>query len=599
VIQGSLHRLRDNANCLRDSATSLRLAGFLLPGLFLASLFCGQPLAAGDKPDLHAQQQPTDIITYWLENEFQLSTLTPAEQRTEMQWFREAAKPFRDMTLYVIAEEIDTHIYEANVLSKAFEDITGIKVVHEISGEDDLLRKLLAQQQTGEPIYDAYVNDSDLIGTHYRSNAVVVLSDFMTGAGKAVTLPTLDLADFIGLAFTTGPDGKIYQLPDQQFANLYWYRHDWFSRADLRAQFRQRYGYNLDVPVNWSAYEDIAEFFTVHVGQLDGHKVWGHMDYGKTEPSLGWRISDSWLSMAGMGDAGLPNGQPVDDWGIRVNGCRPGGASSSRGGALDGPAAVYAVKKFVEWFDFAPPQARSLNFTDAGNWVGDGQIAQQIFWYTAFVSQASRPGSPVMNADGTPKWRIAPSPVGAYWDHGMKSGYQDAGSWTIPVSVPPERQKAAWLYAQFTVSKTVSLKKTLVGLTPVRHSDIHSEAMTERAPRLGGLVEFYRSRARNYWTPTGTNVPDYPNMAPLWWKNIARAVEGGMPVQQVMSELATDMDNVLARLAEEESGDCSPRMNPPEDPLVWLARPGSPKAKRNERPLGKTLPYEKAIRAWD
>jgi hypothetical protein len=35
--------------------------------------------------------------------------------------------------------------------------------------------------------------------------------------------------DFIGKSFTTAPDGKLYQLPDQQFANLYWFRYDWFK----------------------------------------------------------------------------------------------------------------------------------------------------------------------------------------------------------------------------------------------------------------------------------------------------------------------------------------------------------------------------------
>ncbi|AWX93978.1 hypothetical protein DPM13_16240 [Paracoccus mutanolyticus] len=35
------------------------------------------------------------------------------------------------------------------------------------------------------------------------------------------------------------------------------------------------------------------------------------------------------------------------------------------------------------------------------------------------------------NADGTPKWRMAPSPHGAYWSEGTKIGYQDVGSWTL------------------------------------------------------------------------------------------------------------------------------------------------------------------------
>jgi glycerol transport system substrate-binding protein len=107
----------------------------------------------------------------------------------------------------------------------------------------------------------------------------------MAGEGKDVTLPTLDIDDFIGKSFTTGPDGKLYQLPDQQFANLYWFRYDWFSDAELKADFKAKYGYDLGVPVNWSAYEDIAEFFTNDVKEIDGKAIYGHMDYGKKAPS--------------------------------------------------------------------------------------------------------------------------------------------------------------------------------------------------------------------------------------------------------------------------------------------------------------------------
>ncbi len=45
--------------------------------------------------------------------------------------------------------------------------------------------------------------------------------------------------DFIGTKFTTAPDGKLYQLPDQQFANLYWFRADRFARKDLQDKFKQ------------------------------------------------------------------------------------------------------------------------------------------------------------------------------------------------------------------------------------------------------------------------------------------------------------------------------------------------------------------------
>src|SRR6202008_853861 len=157
---------------------------------------------------------------------------------------------------------------------KAFSEITGIKLKHDLIQEGDVVEKLQTQMQSGKNVYDGWINDSDLIGTHFRYNQTVVLSDYMTGEGKDVTLPTLDVNDFIGKSFTTGPDGKLWQLPDQQFANLYWFRNDWFKRPELKKQFKDRYGYELGVPVNWSAYEDIAEFFSVHVKTIDGVRIY-------------------------------------------------------------------------------------------------------------------------------------------------------------------------------------------------------------------------------------------------------------------------------------------------------------------------------------
>src|SRR5690349_15880506 len=116
--------------------------------------------------------------------------------------------------------------------------------------------------QPGENCYDRYINDTDLIATHYRYGDAIGLSDFRAAEGKDVTLPTLDVDDFIGKSFGTALDGKLYQRPDQQFANLDWFRYHWFQRDDLKQKFKAKYGYELGVPVNWSAYEDIADFFT-------------------------------------------------------------------------------------------------------------------------------------------------------------------------------------------------------------------------------------------------------------------------------------------------------------------------------------------------
>ena len=241
-----------------------------------------------------------------------------------------------------------------------------------------------------------------------------------------------------------------------------------------------------------------------------------------------------------------------------------------------------------------------MDFSDAGPVPARGDVAQQVFWYTAFTPELIREGSAVMNPDGSAKWRVAPSPRGAYWKPGMKRGYQDCGAWTLLESTPLARRQAAWLYAQFTTCKSVSLKKTLVGLTPFRNSDLESEAMGELSSRLGGLVEFYRSPARDAWTPTGVNVPDYARLAQLWWVRLGEAVRGRVSPEVTMNRLAAEQDALMARLAD--SGlqvRCEPRLNEPREPEYWLSRPGAPKpALDDEEGQGETVSYETLLADW-
>ncbi|MEM9332341.1 MAG: ABC transporter substrate-binding protein [Pseudomonadota bacterium] len=550
-----------------------------------------------------------DEAKKWISEEFQPSALSQADQEAEMEWFVNAAKPFAGMEINVLSETIPTHEYESKTLTKAFEEITGIKVNHQLLGEGEVVQAVQTQMQTGRNLYDAYINDSDLIGTHSRLQLAVNLTDFMAGDGSDVTNPGLDVDDFIGKSFTTGPDGKLYQLPDQQFANLYWFRKDWFDRADLKEQFKAKYGYDLGVPVNWSAYEDIADFFTNDVKEIDGVRVYGHMDYGKRAPDLGWRMTDAWLSMAGAGSKGKPNGRPIDEWGIRMEegSCNPAGASVSRGGGTNGPAAVYAIRKWDEWLrQYAPPGAADFDFYQSLPALSQGNVAQQIFWYTAFTASMVAPkseGNNTVDDAGNPQWRMAPSPHGPYWEEGQKLGYQDAGSWTILKSTPLDRAKAAWLYAQFVVSKTVDVKKSHVGLTFIRESTVNHESFTERAPKLGGLIEFYRSPDRVNWSPTGVNVPDYPKLAQLWWQQIGDVNSGAFTPQEAMDRLAEEMDTIMARMeradkANSTYGGCGPRLNEPKDPSEWLGKGGAKAKLENEKPQGKTVNYDELVARW-
>ncbi len=88
----------------------------------------------------------------WIDAEFQPSTLSKDKQQAEMKWFIDAAKKLQAKgvkEISVVSETITTHEYESKTLAKAFEEITGIKVKHDLIQEGDVVEKLQTSMQSG------------------------------------------------------------------------------------------------------------------------------------------------------------------------------------------------------------------------------------------------------------------------------------------------------------------------------------------------------------------------------------------------------------------------------------------------------------------
>src|SRR6202048_1796528 len=75
----------------------------------------------------------------WIDSEFQPSTLSKDDQMKEMRWFIKAADPLKGMEINACTETLTMHEYESKTLAKAFEEITGIKVKHDIIQEGDVV----------------------------------------------------------------------------------------------------------------------------------------------------------------------------------------------------------------------------------------------------------------------------------------------------------------------------------------------------------------------------------------------------------------------------------------------------------------------------
>ena len=153
----------------------------------------------------------------------------------------------------------------------------------------------------------------------------------------------------------------------------------------------------------------------------------------------------------------------------------------------------------------------------------------------------------------------------------------------------------AWLWAQFCVSKTVSLKKCIVGATPVRKSTVFSSYFDSRLEKWGGLIDFYRSSVEKLWTDSGLNVPNYPLLYKQWWRNIARATRGELTPQEAMDNVANDMDRVMEKL---KTARYSPKLAPRRSREYWLNKPGAPKKEIPGTPPPITVPYEELLKMW-
>jgi glycerol transport system substrate-binding protein len=98
--------------------------------------------------------QQVDAAKKWIDSEFQPSTLTKDQQMAEMEWFVKAAQPFKGMKVSTVSEILSIHEYESKTLTKAFAEITGIQVNHEMMDEGLLVDKIEVEIQSGKPIYD-------------------------------------------------------------------------------------------------------------------------------------------------------------------------------------------------------------------------------------------------------------------------------------------------------------------------------------------------------------------------------------------------------------------------------------------------------------
>ena len=160
-------------------------------------------------------------------------------------------------------------------LSKDFEAKTGHKMSFEFVPWPNFADRMLNELNSGGKLCDLMIGDSQWIGLGAEAGHYVKLNPFFEKEG-------ISMDDFIP-ATVTGyaewPKGtpNYWALPAYADVVGWTYRKDWFSKPELQAEFKEKYGRDLAPPQTLEELKDIATFFQGR--EIDGKTVYGAAIY--------------------------------------------------------------------------------------------------------------------------------------------------------------------------------------------------------------------------------------------------------------------------------------------------------------------------------
>ena len=160
-------------------------------------------------------------------------------------------------------------------LSKDFEAKSGHNMSFEFVPWPNFADRMLNELNSGGKLCDLMIGDSQWIGLGAEAGHYVKLNDFFDKEG--ITMDDFIPATVTG--YSEWPKGtpNYWALPAFGDVVGWTYRKDWFSRPELQAAFKEKYGRDLAAPTTLAELKDAAEFFQGR--DIDGKTVYGASIY--------------------------------------------------------------------------------------------------------------------------------------------------------------------------------------------------------------------------------------------------------------------------------------------------------------------------------
>ena len=256
-------------------------------------------------------------------------------------------------------------------LSKEFESQSGHNMSFEFVPWPNFADRMLNELNSGGKLCDLMIGDSQWIGGGAENGHYVKLNDFFDSSGISMD----DFAPATVYAYSTWPKGtpNYYALPAMGDANGWFYRKDWFDRADIKAAYKSATGQDLREPQSQKELLQIAQFFQGR--EIDGKTVYGAAIF--TE----------------RGSEGITMGvtSAMYPWGFKYENT-PG--EYDMDGAVNSSAAVEALEFYKEFYKTAtPPGYTNAYMGESLDAFKSGQVAMAMNWFAFFPGLYADPNT--------------------------------------------------------------------------------------------------------------------------------------------------------------------------------------------------------------
>ncbi|MBV8398143.1 MAG: extracellular solute-binding protein, partial [Acetobacteraceae bacterium] len=340
-------------------------------------------------------------------------------------------------------------------LGKDFTKASGIEMKYEFVPWTSYADRFVNELNSHGTLCDLIIGDSQWIGGSAENKHYVKLNDFF--AKEHISMDDFMPATVLGYAEWPKNSPNYWALPAMADAVGWTYRKDWFAKPELRDEFKEKFGRDLEPPKTWDELLEVSKFFTGK--EIDGKKVYG--SYIFTERGSEGITMGVTNAMYNYGFDYMDPKKPYHMTGV-----------------VNSPGAAKGLDVYKELFQCCQPPGLTNAYMQEGlDAFKSGQVAMQMNWYAFFPGLSKDPNV------GGDKIGFFVNPAGP------------AGQWTqlggqgLSVVAASKNIDDALLYVKWFAQPAVQQKWTDLGGASASVAVLESDAFKKSASYAPSFVE--------------------------------------------------------------------------------------------------------------